>query len=340
MEAYGFEGADVELLAGGLINATFVARHSSGAELAVIQRLHPVFGAEVNLDIEAITERLVARGLDTPRLIRTRDGDAWVEVDGEIWRVLTYIAGETIDRLSSADQAAVSGEIVGRFHRALAGFDYEFKFQRAGVHDTDAHLDGLLRHLESDDQFVGVGEAIELGREIAAVAAHRPRWSPLPTRIAHGDLKISNVRFASLDPARARCLIDLDTLGRLALPYELGDAFRSWCNPAGESTEAPSFAIEYFAAGIEGYAGAIGAAIDRAELEAVPLGALTVALELAARFCVDVFEDRYFGWDPSHFASRREHNLIRARGQLALADSIWGSIPELERVVADALAAA
>ena len=52
------------------------------------------------------------------------------------------------------------------------------------------------------------------------------------------------------------------------------------------------------------------------------IGAETVSLELAARFAVDVFRDEYFGWDASRFASRRAHNLVRARGQLALSRAV------------------
>ena len=48
------------------------------------------------------------------------------------------------------------------------------------------------------------------------------------------------------------------------------------------------------------------------------IGLETVCIELAARFAVDVFDDSYFGWDATRFPSRRAHNLIRARGQLAL----------------------
>jgi hypothetical protein len=48
-------------------------------------------------------------------------------------------------------------------------------------------------------------------------------------------------------------------------------------------------------------------------------GLEVVCIELAARFCVDAFDDSYFGWDPARFPSRRAHNLVRARGQLALA---------------------
>ena len=62
---------------------------------------------------------------------------------------------------------------------------------------------------------------------------------------------------------------------------------------------------------------------------AIVVGLETVCIELAARFTVDMFEDRYFGWDPSRFASRREHNLVRARGQLALGRQVAAARPEL-----------
>jgi hypothetical protein len=47
-----------------------------------------------------------------------------------------------------------------------------------------------------------------------------------------------------------------------------------------------------------------------------------MCIELAARFAVDAFDGSYFGWDPSRFPSRRAHNLVRARGQLALGLSV------------------
>lgn len=40
-----------------------------------------------------------------------------------------------------------------------------------------------------------------------------------------------------------------------------------------------------------------------------------VALELAARFMIDVVEGTYFGWDNTRYKSRRENNLVRAEAQ-------------------------
>jgi len=106
--AWGWRLDQIEPVVGGLINATHVVR-DGGAPVAALQRLHPVFGAEVNYDLEAVTAHLAARGLETPRLIRTRDGRAWVDDGGHVWRALTWIAGETVPADLSAGVAAMSG---------------------------------------------------------------------------------------------------------------------------------------------------------------------------------------------------------------------------------------
>jgi hypothetical protein len=67
-------------------------------------------------------------------------------------------------------------------------------------------------------------------------------------------------------------------------------------------------------------------------------GVETVCVELAARFCVDAFEDKYFGWDPARFPSRREHNRVRAAGQLHLAQAVAAARGEAERLVREAFA--
>ena len=79
-----------------------------------------------------------------------------------------------------------------------------------------------------------------------------------------------------------------------------------------------SFDLPIFAAAIRGFRAVADDLVTRDERTSIVIGLETVCLELAARFAVDVFRDDYFGWDPTRFATRRAHNLIRARGQLAL----------------------
>ena len=305
-------------LAGGLINQTYVVRED-GAPIAVLQRVHPVFGGEVNLDIDAVTAHLAGKGMVTPRLVRTRAGDAWIVVDGHVWRALTWIDGVTVHTVPDPSWATAGGELLGRFHRAVADLAHDYHFARAGVHDTPAHLAKLAAHVASGGQ--EEIEWVELGREIAAHAAELPPLPVTAPRHCHGDLKISNLLFAT-EPLRGVCLVDLDTLGRSTMAFELGDAMRSWCNPRGEDAGGVRFDLDIFAAAIGGFRAVADALLTADERTSIVIGTETVSLELAARFCVDLFRDEYFGWDAARFPSRRAHNLVRARGQLALARAI------------------
>src|SRR5262249_61491025 len=115
----------------------------------------------------------------------------------------------------------------------------------------------------------------------------------LPGGAADGDLKISTV--LSTGAGEAPALLALAPRGRMPIAFELGDAFRSWCNPLGEDVAETRFDLEVFAAAVAGYAGARALAPE--EVASLVPGVETIALALAAPFCVDVFEDRYFGWD-------------------------------------------
>jgi Ser/Thr protein kinase RdoA (MazF antagonist) len=335
LAAFGLEtaGATVEPAPSGLIQSTYLTKLAGGRRV-VVQRMHPIFAPEVVEDIDAVTAHLAARGLETPRPLRTPSGTLTVTDDeGRSWRILSFVEGHTVDRVDRPARAFEAGRLVARFHRAMAGWDRPFRFQRAGVHDTAAHLGRLAGAL------AGATAETEALRPIAEAildeARRLPPLAPLPRRVTHGDLKISNVLFAGDAEARARALIDLDTLGRLTIAYELGDAWRSWCNPLGEDVADTHFDLEILAAAAAGYGEAHD--LDRAEAESLVAGVLTVCLELAARFCVDAFEDRYFGWDASRFPSRREHNRVRALGQLQLARQVAASRARAEQAVAQVL---
>lgn len=313
--AWGWRPEQVEPLAGGLINKTFVVR-DAGEPIAVLQQLHTIFGPDVNLDLEAVTSHLAAKGYVTPRLIRTLDGQPCVE-ENAVWRALTWVEGETVHKVPSPAWAEAGGALVGRFHRAIADLDYDYRFTRSGVHDTPAHLAKLRGHVEAG----GDAEAVELGREILAEASALPAMPAVPQRHVHGDLKISNLLFRRV-PLEGICLVDLDTLAKGTMAFELGDAMRSWCNPVGEDAASVRFDVAIFEAAIRGFRSEADALVTREELASIVVGLETVCVELAARFAVDVFEDYYFGWDPSRYPTRRAHNFVRSRGQLALGRAV------------------
>src|SRR5438045_247492 len=108
----GFEGAAIEPASGGLINQSFLV---TGAKRAVLQRVSAIFPPGIHHNIQAVTGRLAAAGLVTPVLLPARDGRLWVELDGHIWRLLTFIEGTTFDVVQSPAQARAAAALVARF---------------------------------------------------------------------------------------------------------------------------------------------------------------------------------------------------------------------------------
>jgi len=305
-------------LRGGLINLTYAVEGERGS--FILQRLSAIFDPAIHHNIVAVTERLRARGLQTPVLLRASDGRPWADLgeDG-IWRVMTRVSGVSHDTVQGPAQAWAAGGLVARFHSALADLSYTFQAVRQGVHDTPNHLRNLERALKDHPGHRLHGEVAALARELFAAIDALPAIGAQRSWVVHGDLKISNLLFAPGDPAQAVCLVDLDTVGRMPLWQELGDAWRSWCNPRGEDVSSASFDHAIFAASLAGYRDSLTVPLHAEERAALAAAPEWIALELTARFAADALNERYFGWDRGRFPAAGEHNLLRARGQLALA---------------------
>jgi Ser/Thr protein kinase RdoA (MazF antagonist) len=343
LSAFGRAGATARAYGSGLINKTFLVE-AEGKDPIVVQRLHEIFGPKVNDDLDAVTAHLAKKGLVTPRLVRTDGGEACVvfgtvdDGDRVVWRALTRVDGESVNALSSPAQARAAAGLVARFHAAVEDLGYAYLHVRDGVHDTQKHLLALARAMAKHRKHKLGHSAGALGKEILDAGARLPKLSSLPLRHCHGDLKISNIMFGSpIDASspQASCLVDLDTLQKLQWPLEMGDALRSWCNPKGEDVDKAAIDVDLFTAAVEGYFGADKKPfLMPEETMALVDGLFTICVELAARFCADALNERYFGWDEKRFKTRGEHNLLRARGQWALAKSVRDRHAELNAIVA------
>ncbi|MCP4661874.1 MAG: aminoglycoside phosphotransferase family protein [bacterium] len=318
----------------GLINRTWEVGNPSWA---ILQWVNPIFDPQIHLDIDAVTRRLEACGLLTPLLVPAADGSLWVSDDSGCWRLMTYIAGQTLHRLHDPALAAEAGALVGRFHAALADWSYDFRAAPRPIHDTPARMAELGDALESAAGHPLAEPAGELGRTVLEEWARWDGELVQPSRPCHGDLKISNLRF---DPAgrRALCLIDLDTLAPMPLVCEMGDAWRSWCNPAGEDDpERASFDQTLFAASARAWL-AHAPPLEAHERRALVPGIERICLELTARFCADALRNSYFREDRRRYPEPGTHNLERARGQLTLARSARACRKACEAVLQSACA--
>ena len=333
LDAWDLADAKVEPITRGLINVTHAVESRSGARF-VLQRVNPIFDVRIHENLLAVTEHLARAGLDTPRLVPTRAGTLTHAHEG-VWRLLTRVEGVGFDALADVRQAEAAGDFVGRWHAALRDLDHEFVGLRVGVHDTPRHLDKLRGALDQHQGHRLYGEVEPLGHALLDAAALLDALPALAPRIAHGDLKINNLLFVDASPhAHARALIDLDTVGPMHLAHELGDAWRSWCNPArGEDRLDASFDVDRFAASLAGWLRGSDESPSADERAALLLGPEWISLELATRFAADALDESYFGWSPERYASRGEHNLARARGQWALHRAIMQTRAQRARLL-------
>jgi len=323
----------ISRLGNGLINDTWHVE--TDFEPFVLQRVNPVFSPEIHHNIRAVTGRLRAAGMFTPELLDTDHGSPWVVDDeGAVWRLMTYVPGRSFDAVQSLAQATSAGALVARVHEALDELEHEFVGLRTGVHDTQLHMRSLERAVAEHrghrlyDRVAPVADAI-----LRSFDDLEP-LPDIPDTICHGDLKFNNLRFSS-DGEQALCLVDLDTFAPMSLAFELGDAWRSWCNPGGETESGVGFDLEVFAAAYRGYVSGRRRALGDDERRALVIGVEWISLELAARFCADALAERYFGWNHAEHASRGDHNLVRARGQLRLHEVVKDGRAARQRVVDD-----
>lgn len=329
LRLYGITQAAITPLEIGLINRTWQVVCQQGNY--ILQQVNPMFGPDIHQDIESITSWLSTRGMITPRLLHTLDQHLYCELDGRIWRVFDYIEGYTVNNVSTPHTAFEAGKLLASFHRALFDLDYSFHNQRSGVHDTNRHLQILRSTLQNQQHHPRYRIILPLATEILDTAS---RLAPLPElnlRKVHGDPKINNFLFDT-NTNQGVCMLDFDTLGNMALPLELGDAMRSWCNPAGENSEQASFSTEYFTAGLQGYASVAADFISKTEWNSIIPATELIYIELAARFCADALNENYFSWDNRRFESHSEHSRIRALSQLNAYKSLVAQYGDTRRI--------
>jgi Ser/Thr protein kinase RdoA (MazF antagonist) len=312
--------AEARALGNGLLHESFAVTSPAGEFVA--QRVSPIFSPAIHDNIRAVARHLAARGCATVTLCETASGALYVDLPGGArWRLLERLPGATFETCSGAAQARSAGAQVAAFHAALSDFAAPLAPMGIPYHDTPRYLADLAEAVARRHEHPRHADVAALAdRVFAAMEELRPP-AHLPHRVVHGDLKFSNVMFAGAsgrDRDRATALIDLDTLCRLPVYYDIGDAWRSWTNRRAEDVPEAEFDLEIFAATADGYLAHPGLRLDDAERRSLDHAFELLTLEVCARFTTDVLNECYFAWDPTRFPSAAEHNWSRARGQWSL----------------------
>ncbi len=316
----GFSDPRASTVEQGWIHHTW--RIDEGERSWVLQELNPLFSLGVQENIDVVTARLVERGVETSRLVRTRQGALVAELSGDAsrrFRLMTWVEGTAFDGCASQRHAASAGRLAARFHSALDALEHDFAPLGFPFHEPAVHLADLDLALRDCRGHRLHPEIVGVASEIAEISDAWEPLGPVPDRVVHLDLKFNNILFRGAEGAEeACCLIDLDTLSRRPMWIELGDAWRSWCNRMPEHEARAEYAPEIFEASAGAWLETVAFDPGRSERISLAHAIERLSVELAARFAADALRESYFGWNSRIFASAGEHNLSRARGQLSL----------------------
>jgi Ser/Thr protein kinase RdoA (MazF antagonist) len=335
-------------LPGGHINDSY--RVEAGTESYLLQRLNPRVFPEAGPVMENVSRvtahvatRLRAAGVaDWPRrtlaLVPARSGADWVRDDeGSAWRLFGFITGTLVrERAESAADAYAAGRSFGEFLRLLADYHGAPLTETIpGFHDTAERFERLEQAVRKN----ALRRVAEARADIALAIEHRPlaevlppllQSGAVPIRIAHNDAKLANVLLDARDN-EPLCVVDLDTVMPGSALYDFGDLVRAVTSPTLED-EADlaqvGVRVPLFEALARGYLETAGAILTPAERDRLVFAGRLITLEQAVRFLTDHLEgDRYYR------IGRPGHNLVRARTQLRLYESLTRREPELQEII-------
>ena len=347
--AFRLEGNPVScnVFGHGHINHTLKVTTDTGAEY-VLQKINTyVFKDPVRLmeNVSSVT-RFISQRVADPRLslhfIPTFDGKYYhLDENGDYWRMYNFVGGFCLDAPESDEDFYQSALAFGRFQHLLSDFPAETLFETIPeFHNTVDRYRQFKESVAADAAgcAASVKEDIDflLEREELACCLQKLRESgELPLRVTHNDTKLNNVLLDRLT-RKSLCVLDLDTVMPGLSLHDFGDSIRFGAATAAEDEQDLSkmgLDLHLFEVYTRGFLEAATALTDK-EVEMLPMGALSITLELATRFLKDHLDgDLYFK------IAYPGHNLVRARAQMKLAADMQAKLPEMNRIVAEVASA-
>ena len=256
--------------------------------------------------------------------------------EGGFWRVSNFISSHTFDNCSDEKILWETGAAFGDFQKMLFDFPAVHLYETIPFfHHTPKRLEALFEDAQRDP--VGrvhkVRDELDYIRSVREPAERLTRLyedEKLPLRVTHNDTKINNVLF-DRQSNKAITIIDLDTVMPGLIGHDFGDGVRFAANVADEDCqdlEQVSFSLKRFEAFARGFLSQAGSILTQTEVDTLALSAFCITVELASRFLDDyIVGDLYFK------TNYPEHNLVRARCQLALAKDIYEKLKDMEEII-------
>jgi len=289
-------------------------------------------------NIDSVTEHIRAKkpGKLALHFHHTADRKTYL-ADGEnFWRMTNYVPSVTYNTVTDLAIVRNAGKAFGEFQMDLEDFDISSLVETIpGFHDTRKRYADFRRSVEENK----AGRADSVREEIdfllsvedkACCLTDLYRAGKLPLRVTHNDTKINNVLF-SPETNEAMIVIDLDTVMPGLIGHDFGDAIRFAANRVEEDCtdyDRAQVNLDVFRAFAEGFLSMTAKTMTDTEVKTLAMSCFDLTAELATRFLADYLDgDLYFN------IRRLDHNLVRARCQIALAKDMLKNMDKMEAIV-------
>ncbi len=257
----------------------------------------------------------------------------------DVWRLTNFIKDSySLEVVKEDWQAYETGSAFGLFAKTCSTLDasqfpeaikdfHKLSFRLAQL--DDAIKNNLANRLDGVKDIVDFYKNRESKlRNIEALI----NSGKIPLRVVHNDTKINNLLFRG---EKAVAVIDLDTVGPGILYYDYGDALRTSANTALEDEKdlsLVSFNMSAFEAFTKGYMQQVRPFINEAEKEFFYLAPVLMAYIMGIRFFAD-----YLNGDTYYKTLYSDHNLVRARVQKKLIESMEENQDAMKKIIAENL---
>lgn len=336
----------------GLINTTFVVYDHNHEPIYVLQKInHNIFknidvlSNNIKIVTDHIRKKKIQQGIlkldrRVLTIIPTLDNKLYFKSgNGDFWRMFLFIKeSHSYSNMQNIKQAYIAGAAFGEFHQLISDLSAEkIKATIPDFHNTKKRIEILEVAIKKDrENRVGrisneLDFLLKRKNEFCRIV-EMGQGNLLPLRVIHQDTKFNNVLLDKND--EVLCIIDLDTVMPGYVCYDIGDAIRNGANFANE--DEPDISVvginmSIFEGFISGYLKYMKNELTDLEFDTLAFGAKLLTYEQSVRFLSD-----YINGDVYYKTNYEEHNLVRAKSQIALLKDMDEKFGEMKKIVEEA----
>ena len=269
----------------------------------------------------------------TPLILQTREKKYhFIDKAYFAWRLIEYVPdAKTYDISPDPKVSSQAAEALGKYQRFLNTIN-EASIQDSikGFHNLSGRLKTfqMVIKLANSKLLLEANQEIKQLMALAQIAEQTSKLLPtVPTRVIHNDPKLNNILFAG----NKVLVIDLDTIMSGKLMFDFGDMVRSFTSPAAEDDkdiDKTMLRTDHFTAIVKAYLSTLKNEILQSEKSSLLAGAKYIIYEQSIRFLIDFLQENKY-----YKISYPTHNLVRARTQIKLLQSLIDQESNLKRIV-------